>query len=64
MQKTILIILSGLIGGILLAAGLMLATYVGFTPIGKAFNDFFAMVGIIIFFISGFFLLSMRTLKK
>lgn len=64
MQKPILILLTGLIGGILLTAGLMLATYWEFTPLGKPFNDFFAMMGIIVFLISGFFLISMRTLKK
>jgi len=64
MQKPLLIIILGLIGGILLAVGFYLAIYVGFTPFGKAFNNFFTMVGIILFLISGFFLLSYETLQK
>lgn len=58
MQKPMMIVLSGMI------VGLILARYVGFAPLGDSFNNFFAMVGIIIFFISGFFFISMKTFRN
>jgi hypothetical protein len=63
MDKPLLIILAGLAIGALLGAGLYIATLLGFTPVGEDFNNFFTMVGVIIFFISGFFLISMKTLQ-
>lgn len=59
-----MIILTGLIGGAVLSIGLYAATYFGIAPLGEAFNNFFTMVGIIIFLISGFFLLSLETLRN
>jgi len=64
MQKPLMIILLGLIGGIIIAIGFYLASYLGFTPFGKAFNNFFTMVGVILSLISGFFLISFETLRK
>lgn len=64
MQKPMMIVLSGMIVGLILAFGLILARYVGFAPLGDSFNNFFAMVGIIIFFISGFFFISMKTFRN
>jgi hypothetical protein len=64
MQKPLMIILTGLIGGALLAIGLYIANFLDFAPLGVPFNNFFIMVGVIVFLISGFFLLSMETLKK
>jgi len=64
MQRPMSIILLGLIIGGIMAIGLYIATYLGVTPLGSAINNFFTMVGVIIFIISLFFLLSYETLKK
>ena len=64
MKRPLTIILTGLIGSAVLAIGLYAATYFGVVPLGEAFNNFFIMVGIIIFLISGFFLLSLETLHS
>lgn len=59
-----MIIVTGMIVGLILGVGLYIAQYVGFVPFGKYFNEFFGMVGIIIFLISGFFFMSMRAFQK
>lgn len=64
MNKPLMIILAGLLIGSFLAIGLYITTMMGFTPVGEDFNNFFTMVGIIVFLISGFFLISMKTLQK
>ena len=64
MQRPMSIILLGLIIGGIMAIGLYIATYLGVTPLGSAINNFFTMVGVIIFIISLFFLLSYETLTK
>jgi len=64
MKKPLMIILVGMISGSLLSVGLYIANFLEITPLGVSFNNFFIMVGVIIFLISGFFLLSMETLKK
>jgi hypothetical protein len=64
MNKPLMIILAGVFIGLGLAVGLYIATMLGFTPAGEEFNNFFTMVGVIVFIISGFFLLSMNTLRK
>lgn len=64
MQRPMSIILLGLIIGGIMAIGLYIATYLGVTPLGSAINNFFTMVGVIIFIISLFFLLSYETFTK
>lgn len=64
MNKPLMIISAGLLIGGGLAIGLYTATMMDFTPLGEDFNNFFTMVGVIVFFISGFFLTSMKTLRK
>jgi hypothetical protein len=64
MQRPMSIILLGLIIGGIMAIGLYIATYLGVTPLGSAINNFFTMVGVIIFIISLFFFLSYETLTK
>ena len=61
MQRPMSIILLGLIIGSIMAIGLYIATYLGVTPLGSAINNFFTMVGVIIFIISLFFFLSYET---
>jgi hypothetical protein len=57
------IIIGGLLTGFILFIGFSIMNYRGYIPLGEAFNRFFSMVGLILFFISGFFLISYRTLK-
>jgi hypothetical protein len=64
MQRPLKIIILGLLVGSIMAIGLYVANYLGITPMGRSFNNFFAMVGIIICIISGFFFLSMETLQS
>jgi high-affinity Fe2+/Pb2+ permease len=64
MHKPMMIVLSGMVVGLILAFGLTFARYIGLSPLGDSFNSFFAMVGIIIFFISGFFFVSMKTFRN
>ena len=64
MKKPLMIILTGMISGSFLAVGLYLANFLEITPLGVSFNNFFIMVGVIVFLLGGFFLLSMETLKK
>jgi hypothetical protein len=40
-----------------------LMSFADIIPVGSAFNNFFIMLGIILCFISGFFLLSLKTAK-
>lgn len=64
MQRPLKIIILGLLVGIFMAIGFYIANYLEITPMGRAFNNFFAMVGVIIFLISGFFFISMKTLQS
>ena len=64
MQRPFSIILLGLIVGGIMAIGLYIASYLGITPLGSAINNFFTMVGVILFIISLFFLLSFETLQN
>ena len=64
MQRPLSIIVFGLIVGGILAIGLYVATYLGITPLGSAINNFFTMVGVILFIISLFFLLSYETFQN
>jgi len=64
MNKPKKIIIAGAITGLLFFGGFRLLNLFNITPIGKAFNDFFSVVGLILFFISGFFYSSLITLKN
>jgi len=64
MQRPLSVILLGLIIGSIMAISLYVATYLGITPLGSAINNFFMMVGVILFIISLFFLLSFETLQN
>jgi len=64
MNRSMKIIIGGLLTGFMLFVGLNLMTYLAYVPFKEAFNNFFSMVGLIIFFISGFFLISYRTLRS
>jgi len=53
-----------MIMGLLLFVGFNLLDIVGMSPLGTSFNDFFTMIGIIVFFIAGFFYLSIKTVNE
>jgi hypothetical protein len=63
MDRPTRIVFSGVIAGLILFIGFSLMTFANITPFGSAFNNFFIMLGIILSFISGFFLLSLKTAK-
>lgn len=61
MKRPEIIILTGLVIGLLLFICLNVFVFFEIAPFGMAFNNFFAMVGLIVFFISGFFYISYKT---
>ncbi|MFO8077774.1 MAG: hypothetical protein R6U21_03940 [Thermoplasmatota archaeon] len=64
MNKPEKIIIAGLIIGLVFFSGFRLLNFLKITPIGKPLNDFFSVAGLILFFISGFFYISLETLKN
>ena len=65
MDKTLKITLLGIIIGALLFIGFYITSMYNFHIIGiPPLEEFIAMIGIIIFFISGFFYFSMRTINN
>jgi hypothetical protein len=64
MNKPEKIVIVGMITGLLFFGGFRLMNFVNITPIERPFNDFFSVVGLILFFISGFFYISHVTLKN
>ena len=63
-DKSTMIVLSSMIVGLVLFGGFELLTIFNISPLGIAFNNFFTMVGVIIFFIAGFFYLSLKTVQQ
>jgi len=63
MDRPTRIVYSGVFTGLILFIGFSLMTFTGILPFGGALNNFFIMIGIILCFISGFFLLSLKTAK-
>ena len=57
-------VMTWMIIGLILFVGFNLLDIVGMSPLGTPFNDFFTVIGIILFFIAGFFYLSKRTVKE
>ncbi len=57
-------VMLGMITGLILFVGFRLLEIVGMSPLGTSFNDFFTMIGIIVFFIAGFFYLSIKTVNE
>jgi hypothetical protein len=64
MKRAYLIILAGIFSGLGLFIGFNLFTFFEVLPFGESFNNFFSMIGLILFFISGFFYISAKTMKK
>ena len=65
MEKTTVIVYFGVIIGAMLFLGFFGLSYFGYNVIGIQFlGKFIAMLGLIIFFISGFFLLSLKAPKS
>jgi len=54
----------GMVAGLLIFIGFELCTLLSITPLGTPFNNFFSVVGIILFFVAGFFYLSLKTIPK
>ena len=63
-ERQLRFVMIWMIIGLILFVGFSLLDFVGMSPLGTAFNDFFTMIGIILFFIAGFFYLSKRTVKE
>jgi len=63
-ERQLRVVMIWMIIGLILFVGFNLLDIVGISPLGTSFNDFFTMIGIIIFFIAGFFYLSKRTVKE
>ena len=64
MNKPEKIVLAGMIIGLVFFSVFRILNYLDITPIAKALNEFFSVFGLIVFFISGFFYISMETLRK
>ena len=64
MNRSMKIIIGGLMTGVILFSGFTIMNYMEYLPFGEALNNFFTMVGLILFFISGFFLISYQTLQS
>ena len=64
MDRPTRLVLLGMILGLLLFIWFELFSIFNIEPLGRAFNNFFTMVGVILFFIAGFFYLSMRTIQE
>lgn len=64
MDRPTKIVLSSMIIGLILFVGFQLLTFINVAPLGIAFNNFFAMFGIILSFIAGFFYFSSRTVQQ
>ena len=64
MDRQIRFVLFWMMIGLILFVGFELLDIVGVSPLGNSFNNFFTMVGVIIFFIAGFFYLSIKTVQE
>jgi len=64
MDRPTRIIYAGLITGLLLFMIFFLLTLLSYPVVSTALNNFLTMIGLILFFISGFFYVSMKTLNK
>lgn len=64
MDRATKIVIIGMIAGLALFIGFEILSFIELAPLGIAFNNFFTMVGVILFFIAGFFYLSMKTIQE
>jgi hypothetical protein len=64
MDRVTRVVVLGMIAGIALFIGFEILSLIEVEPLGIAFNNFFTMVGVILFFIAGFFYLSMKTIHE
>ena len=64
MDRATKIVIIGMIAGLALFIGFEILSFIELAPLGIAFNNFFTMVGVILFFIAGFFYLSMNTIQE
>ena len=64
MDRPTKVVTMGMFTGLLLFIGFELLTIFKITPLGISLNNFFSVVGILIFFITGFFYLSLKTIPK
>ena len=64
MERATRIVVLGMIAGLVLFIGFEIMSFIELVPLGIAFNNFFTMVGVILFFIAGFFYLSMKTIHE
>ena len=58
------IVVIGMMAGIIMFVGFELMTVFSIAPLGIPFNNFFSVIGVILFFIAGFFFLSLTTIPK
>jgi hypothetical protein len=64
LDKPTKIVAMGMIVGLILFIGFYTMSVIHYAPLGNAFNNFFTMVGIILFFIAGFFYASLKTVNR
>jgi hypothetical protein len=64
MDKPTRVVLMGMFIGLFLFIGFEVLTFAGIAPLGIPFNNFLTMIGVILFFIAGFFYLSLKTIKE
>jgi hypothetical protein len=64
MDRPAILILLGMMVGLLLFIGFYTLNFIEYMPLGIAFNNFFIMLGVILFFITGFFYASLKTVKQ
>jgi len=64
MDRPAKLILLGMMVGLLLFIGFYTLNFIEYMPLGIAFNNFFIMLGVILFFITGFFYASLKTVKQ
>lgn len=64
MDKPTRVVLMGMFIGLFLFIGFEVLTFAGIAPLGIPFNNFFTMIGVILFFIAGFFYLSLKTIQE
>ena len=64
MDKPTKLILMGMMIGLIFFIGFYTLTLIEYMPLGIAFNHFFTMLGVVLFFITGFFYASLKTVKQ